>query len=231
MTGNGLSGQALRDLGVLHSGFTPNSAHYTDLLALLNQILDSWSTEGLSVFSIQRSTHSLTSGDEDYTLGSGGDFNTTRPAFIQAAGRIPASGADEKPLALLSLAEYQRESDGLYVNMDFPLIQLSIRPTPGSGETLVLYSGEALAAFADGTTVYTFPPGYERAMRTALAVAAIPMMSMYIKAAAPQLDRLERDAAAAKRAIQRLNLRPVRTTCDPALVGMGSFDPRTWRTL
>ena len=71
----------------------------------------------------------------------------------------------------------------------------------------------------------------ERAMRTALVVAAIPMMSMYIKAAAPQLDRLERDAAAAKRAIQRLNLRPVRVTCDRALVGMSSFDPRTWRTL
>lgn len=220
MTGNGLSYQVLRDLGVIHSGFTPSAAHYADLLALLNQMLESWSLERLMVYSIARAEHALTAAQSNYTLGpSGADFTAARPYRVDKAGYINFSGGDEEPLEILSLSDWQIQKPGLYVNMDFPLIDLKLRPAPIAGQTLVLYTWEALAAFADGTTAYTFPPGYELALRKGLAVEAIPMMEMYVKVATPQKERLERDAVRAKAAIKRINQTPESLRCDPAMVG------------
>ena len=230
MTGNVLIDQALRDIGVLRNGITSGADFKSEMLALLNQIVDQWNAEGLSLHSETRATYSLTADDGEYTLGaSGADFTATRPAWIIRAGRIATSGANEDPVRMLTLEEWQRRMVGLYVVMDYPLITLKIYPTPATGETLVLYTPEALASFADGTTVYTFPPAYERALRVALAVAAIPMMAPHFKLVQPQLERIERDAAAAKRTIQRLNFRPGIATMDNALLGAGRFDIESGR--
>lgn len=225
MTANGLAGQALRDLGVIRNGFTASADMLAEMLVLLNQMLDEWNAEGLSVFSETRATYSLTAGDSEYTLGaSGADFTATRPAWVMRAGRIATSGANEDPVRLLTLAEWQRKSDGLYVVMDYPLITLKLYPEPSTGETLVLYTPEPLGSFADGTTVYTFPPAYEIALRRNLAAAAAPMMSPHFKQVQPLLDRVDRAAMASKRAIQRLNFKPGIATIDNALISSGRFD-------
>ncbi len=45
---------ALRLLGVLAEGETPSAETSQDALAALNQMIDSWNTERLSVFSTQK---------------------------------------------------------------------------------------------------------------------------------------------------------------------------------
>jgi hypothetical protein len=53
---------ALRVLGILAEGETPSAATSQDALAALNQMIDSWNTERLSVFATQDQVFSWTPG-------------------------------------------------------------------------------------------------------------------------------------------------------------------------
>ncbi len=64
-TANDQINGALRVLGVLAEGETPSAATSQDALTALNQMIDSWNTERLSVFATQDQVFSWTSGAED----------------------------------------------------------------------------------------------------------------------------------------------------------------------
>lgn len=60
-----------------------------------------------------------------------------------------------------------------------------INQTPDAGVTW-----PKLSAFPDLTTAYTFAPGQLRLLRSGLAVAIIPMMTMYFKIEAPKIQEV-----------------------------------------
>lgn len=70
--------RALRICGVIASGETPSYADMQDGLETLNLMLDSLSTEGLSIPQYSREVFKLTGGKSEYTVGGGGDFDTDR---------------------------------------------------------------------------------------------------------------------------------------------------------
>jgi len=93
MTGLDLVSRSLSLIGVLASGETPSGAESSDGLSFLNDLLDSWNAERLMVFTITREAFDsngnpfyLTLGKQDYTMGTGGNFNFPRPARIERAG-------------------------------------------------------------------------------------------------------------------------------------------------
>jgi len=49
----------------------------------LNAMLDSWSTEELSIFTMNPYEFQFAAGQKDYTLGAGGDWDTARPMELQ----------------------------------------------------------------------------------------------------------------------------------------------------
>ena len=61
--------RALRLLGILAEGETPTAAMSQDALVALNQMIDSWNTERLSVFSTQDQVFSWPAGVKTATLG------------------------------------------------------------------------------------------------------------------------------------------------------------------
>ncbi|NBS70074.1 hypothetical protein EBT31_14355, partial [bacterium] len=66
--------RALRLLGVLAEGETPSAAVSQDALMALNQMIDSWNTERLAVFSTQDQVYLWPTSTVKRTLGPTGDF-------------------------------------------------------------------------------------------------------------------------------------------------------------
>jgi hypothetical protein len=63
---------ALRILGVLSEGETPSAATSQDALTALNQMIDSWNTERLAVFSTQDQVALWPAGAKNLTFGPTG---------------------------------------------------------------------------------------------------------------------------------------------------------------
>jgi hypothetical protein len=76
---------ALRLIGQLAEGETPSDATSQDALAALNQMLDSWSTERLAVYSTQDQVFTWPANDAIRTLGPTGDFVGTRPVQLDTS--------------------------------------------------------------------------------------------------------------------------------------------------
>jgi hypothetical protein len=77
--------RALRLLGVLAEGETPSAETSQDALIALNQMIDSWSTERLSVYYTQDQVFNWPSGEIKRTLGPTGDFVGNRPVMLDDA--------------------------------------------------------------------------------------------------------------------------------------------------
>ena len=85
---------ALRLLGILAEGETPSAATSQDALVALNQMIDSWNTERLSVFSTQDQVFSWPPNVLSRTLGPTGDFVGNRPILLDDSSyfRDPSNG-------------------------------------------------------------------------------------------------------------------------------------------
>ena len=77
--------RALRLLGVLAEGETSSAAVMQDSLTALNQMIESWNTERLSVFSTQDQVFSWPASVLSRTLGPTGDFVGNRPILLDDA--------------------------------------------------------------------------------------------------------------------------------------------------
>jgi hypothetical protein len=85
---------ALRLIGQLAEGETPSAATSQDALTAMNQMIDSWSTERLAVFSTQDQVFSWLPGFISRTLGPTGDFVGNRPILLDDSTyfKDPANG-------------------------------------------------------------------------------------------------------------------------------------------
>jgi hypothetical protein len=79
---------ALRLLGVLAEGETPSAETSQDALSALNQMIDSWNTERLSIFSTIDQTITWPSGAINGTLGPNGSFGFITYAILQEGGGV-----------------------------------------------------------------------------------------------------------------------------------------------
>jgi len=77
--------RALRLLGVLAENETSSAAVMQDSLIAMNQMIDSWSTERLSVYSTQDQIFIWPAGQLNRTLGPTGDFVGLRPVYLDDA--------------------------------------------------------------------------------------------------------------------------------------------------
>ena len=81
-TANDQINGALRLLGVLAEGEWTSAATSQDALAALNQMIDSWNTERLAVFSTQDQVFNWPPNVLSRTLGPTGDFVGNRPVLL-----------------------------------------------------------------------------------------------------------------------------------------------------
>jgi hypothetical protein len=85
--------QSLRVLGVVQAGQAPSDNDITVGVEALNQIIDSWSAERLSIFSVSPTYVNFVAGQKNYTLGAGGDWDVPRSMRIENASVVLPGGS------------------------------------------------------------------------------------------------------------------------------------------
>ncbi len=179
---------SLRLFGAYSPGETLDVGEANDALTVLDQMIDSWNTDRLAIFTTRIDDFPFVLNQQSYTLGTGGDFNIPRPASIDAMSAIllnnPANPV-EVPLAMYSVQNWQTDVpvkvvDGtfpqlVYDDGGFPLRTLQFWPIPSTQpNSCRIYSWQALTQPAALNTTISFPPGYQEAFRFNLAVRLAP---------------------------------------------------------
>lgn len=170
---------SLRLIGQLAEGEEPSPQAAQDALTAMNQMIDSWNTERLSVFSTQDQVFNWPSDVITRTLGPTGDFVGNRPVLIDDATyfRDPQTNVSFG-IKLINQQQY----DGIavktvtstypqvmFVNNTFPDTTMTIYPKPTRLLEWHFVSVEELTKPATLTTSLAFPPGYLRAFKYNLA--------------------------------------------------------------
>ena len=200
---------ALRLLGVLAEGETPSAATSQDALVALNQMIDSWNTERLAVFSTQDQVFSWPPGIYERTLGPTGNFVGNRPILVDDSTyfKDPASGISYG-LKLINQQQYNGIAvktvtstypQVMWVNMTYPNITMTVYPVPTKVLEFHIVSVQELTNPANLATTLAFPPGYLRAFRYCLACELAPEFGMEPP---PTVVRI---AMTSKRNLKRIN--------------------------
>ena len=200
---------SLRLLGVLAEGEQPSVAVMQDSIMAMNQMIQSWDTERLSVFSTQDQVFTWPAYTMSRTLGPTGDFVGNRPIEVDDATyfKDPSSG-----LSFGVKLINQQQYDGiafktvtstypqvLWVNNTFPDMEMTIYPVPIKALEWHIISVETLTEVSSVSTDMYFPPGYLRAFRYNLACELAPEFGVE---PSPQVQRI---AMSSKRNIKRVN--------------------------
>ena len=208
-TANDQINGALRLLGVLAEGETPSAATSQDALVALNQMIDSWSTERLAVFSTQDQIFSWPPNAISRTLGPTGNFVGERPILIDDSTYFrDASSGISYGLKLINQQQYNGIAvktvtstypQVMWVNMEYPDITMTVYPVPTKVLEFHIVSVKPLTTPANLATVLAFPPGYLRAFRYCLACEIAPEFGVE---PSPTVMRV---AMTSKRNLKRIN--------------------------
>jgi len=201
--------RALRLLGVLAEGETTSAAVMQDSLMAMNQMIDSWNTERLSVFSTQDQVFNWPADLITRTLGPTGDFVGNRPILVDDATYFrDATTNVSYGIKLINQQQY----DGIavktvtstypqvmFVNMTYPNITMTIYPKPTRVLEWHIVSVNKLTEPATLATILAFPPGYLRAFTYNLAMEIAPEFGV------EPSEQVKRIAMTSKRNLKRIN--------------------------
>lgn len=208
-TAGELINSALRLIGMLAEGETPSAETSQDALSALNQMIDSWSTERLSVYNTQDQVFTWPADTITRTLGATGDFVGNRPVLIEDSTyfRDPSTNVSFG-IKLINQQQYNGIAvktvtstypQVMWVNMTFPDITMTIYPRPTRALEWHFVSVQELAQPATLATNLYLPPGYLRALKYNLASEIAAEFGVE---PSPTVQRI---AMAAKRNIKRIN--------------------------
>jgi hypothetical protein len=206
--------RALRLLGVLAEGETTSASVSQDSLMAMNQMIDSWNTERLSVFSTIDQIVNWPVGAINATLGPSGSLvrlngTAVRPILVDDATyfRDPQTNVSYG-IKLINQQQY----DGIavktvtstypqvmFVNMTYPDIDIYLYPKPTRLLEFHFISVQELSQPATLSTTLAFPPGYLRAFTYNLAMEIAPEFGVE---PSPQVQRI---AMTSKRNLKRIN--------------------------
>ena len=200
---------SLRLLGVLAEGETPSSETAQDALSAMNEMIQSWNTERLSVFATQDQVVTWPASTLSRTLGPTGDIVGLRPVLVDDATyfRDPANGISYG-LKLINQQQYNGIAvktvtstypQVMWINMTYPNIELYVYPVPTRALEFHIVSVDELSTPANLATDLAFPPGYLRAFRYNLACEIAPEFGV------EPSRQVQRIAMTSKRNLKRIN--------------------------
>jgi hypothetical protein len=201
--------RALRLLGVLAEGETSSASVMQDSLMAMNQMIDSWNTERLSVFCTQDQVFTWPAGEYIRTLGPTGNFVGLRPVLLDEATYFRDPGTNVSfGIKFINQQQYNGIAvktvtstypQVIFVNMGFPDVTMSIYPRPTRDLEWHFVSVQELNNPATLVTNLLFPPGYLRAFTYNLAMEIAPEFGVE---PSPQVQRI---AMTSKRNLKRIN--------------------------
>lgn len=199
--------RALRLLGVLAEGETASADTSNDALTSLNQMIDSWNTERLSVFRTQDQVFTWPSSQSTRTLGPSGNFVGERPVQVLDSTYFIYNGVSYN-VKIVNEDQYNDIAvktitstfpQILWVNMAYPDITMKVYPVPTAPTEWHFISIKELTQPALLDTELYFPPGYLRAFTYNLACEIAPEYGV------DPARQIQRIAMTSKRNLKRIN--------------------------
>ena len=201
--------RALRLLGVLAEGEVPSAETAQDALMAMNQMIDSWNTERLSVFCTQDQVFTWPAGLVSRTLGPTGDFVGLRPVLLDDSTYYRDPGTNVSfGIKFINQQQYNGIAvktvtstypQVIFVNNTFPDVEMYVYPRPTRDLEWHFVSVQKLDIPAALATVLFYPPGYLRAFTYNLAMEMAPEFGVE---PSPQVQRI---AMTSKRDLKRIN--------------------------
>lgn len=228
---------ALQVLGVYAASETMNDTDSAKGLSVLNDMMDEWSNLNLNCYQITEQSGVLVVGQQTYTVGSGGNFNVTRPLNILMGDNrayVTDTNGNIYTLTVVDRVGWNMIGnrsttitsnfpDTLFYDPQWPLGVINVYPTPSVSYTLYWDSLLPLTTFAALTTTFTLPPGYKRAITLNLAIELHPYFGGQL------MPEVATRASISLAAIKRKNLesRPMNSTFDSEIVtkAKGVYNP------
>lgn len=209
-------------VGAISQGEQPDDAQAQDALNILKNMLDSWSTDQVDIYTVQPSVFVLGT-KQIYTAGPGGDFNmVTPPLKIEAAAlRVTTTTPNtDLPLKIYTPQEWSDITiktvtspipQAIWPDYQWPLCNISVYPVPTGANSLVLYMWQLLTNISLLTDTVSFPPGYTLAIIYNLATTLSPFYGAVLS------DDIKMNASLSKNKIERRNLPTYYLKCDDAV--------------
>jgi hypothetical protein len=181
MTAADLIRQSLLDVEAVGYADTVPATLTADGLIVLNNLISAWNAERLLIPSITKVTKVLTVGLEQYSIGSGGDINTTRPMSIASAWVRDTQNVDY-PLTIKASQDYaiirNKTSKGrprdLFYNPAYTLGRIFLYYVPDLAYTLNLDLLAPLSRIALSTDTINTPDEWLRGLAANLAYELAP---------------------------------------------------------
>lgn len=202
--------RSMRLAGVLGEGETPTATEASDALTAFNSMLDSWSIERLMVYSMLQENFTWTAAQSSRTIGSGGNFSTTRPTRIEN-GYTKIGGIDY-PYRVVTKEFYDAIVDKttqgsfpevVYYEQKSPLGVIYAWPVPSASIDIYVNSWRQLQQFTALTTDLALPAGYQYAIEYNGAIQVALEWQVAVR------DDVRFEARRAKAALKRVNDTPL----------------------
>lgn len=232
--------KALQKLVVLADGESATATQLADGLDSLNLMLDSWAGRSLLTTAQIRESFTLTANKSSYTIGSGGDFDTTKPFEIVSGFIRDSDNYDYTPISVVSRGIFDSYSDkamttviGIPKSLFYDpgatqqatqVGTIHLYPIPDSADTYTIFieSEKPFTEFSALSSTVTFPPSYKRAMIYNLA---IELASDYGKTASAEVVKIADDSM---RIIENVNSRNKKAVSPMNLPGSeGAYNVNT----
>ena len=229
-TANDLVRAAMRLIQVSAVDTDLTASELKDGIESLNRMIDAWSLEELMLYQVIREQFELQSGQNPYSIGLGGDWDTTRPTKIVGAyltlnnGAIPV----DYPMIVLNYDDYNairlktlstNFPGYLYYQPSFPIAEAYIYPifSPNDPSTqgpayVTITSWKPFDMVVDPTAYIALPPGYWEAIVFNLATRIAEEYQFDMRPSTIQL------AQQALKKIKRMNQRTPTLQTDVALM-------------
>ena len=200
----------------------------------INGILSRWNVDQQHSYAVGEINFPLVAAQQQYTIGSGGDFNTTRPIKIQDAFVRDSANVDY-PVAIIGVEDWNSIAvknitsdypNYLWYNPVNPLGEINIYAVPSSTYTLYLNVLTGFTAYTSTGTTVVLPEGYEELLTLELAIG---MCSYYGN---PIPMQIKSDKYELQQTLGSVNfdlwMPPTRITAPSASNAMGGATSRTF---
>lgn len=207
-----LISDALKEISALGQNEEMDAEQVVDGQKMLKSLVDQWSISGLMVPFFTIETFALSNVLSSYTWKSGGAFNSASPveviacSFLIGSTQTPLDRMDVRMWSALPITAVSGAPTMFMFDrqLAFPTLYLDCIPYGGSLKTVSKKAFNSTFVLTDATTV-TFPPEYERLLRTHLA---IDMSPSYEKPVSAELAFNAKDAM---KIVRRHNAKPAPT--------------------
>ncbi len=226
----------LEEIGAYGVGQSLSAADANKGLRYLNGMMSAWKIQSLTVPCMVREVFDVVANQTSYTIGPGADWDTIRPQSILAAAVLLTSTTPnvEVPMGIMTdqayagLAVKQQTSNqatSIWYSPTFTTNgwgTIYLWPIPSTSDNdQVLYFLQPLTEFANLTTQYQVPEGYEEAIRYNLALR---LCGPFTRPVPEELRTMARQSMAI---IKRQNFKMTDMNNDAAMINWGSI-PWGW---